>query len=205
MRKIGFSVFILAACVVNVFAQNTLPAKTDSLSKQSRLLGFTLKKAEGSAMSSAKDIVTNIYNSPELNAFYKVIKSQGIDQTFRSKGPITVFAPTNQAFAAMTPGKMDSLLKPARKYDMIALLTYHALAGIVTSKDIIRQINSNKGLATFITLTGSKLMARLDTNRNIVLIDENGGQSVISTFNLNQNNGMIHIVTGVLIPKFKNI
>ncbi|MCC8425849.1 fasciclin domain-containing protein [Mucilaginibacter sp. UR6-11] len=205
MSKITSLVCLILLAGLNVFAQNAPAVGKDSLARQPRLTSSSLKKSEGAAMSSATDIVTNIYNSPELNTFYKVVKRAGLDQTFRSKGPITVFAPTNQAFANLSAGKLDSLQRPERKYDMIAFITYHALPGVVTSKDIVHQINSNKGLATLITLTGNKLMAKLDSNHNIVLIDENGGQSVISTFNLGQNNGLIHIVTGVLMPRFKNI
>lgn len=205
MKRIAFSVCLILLGSLTLFAQNTPVAKTDSLSKQPKLVSSSLRKTEGSAMLSSTDIVNNIYKSPELSTFYKLINLAQLDQTFRSQGPITIFAPTNQAFSAMSAGRLDSLQTPARRFDMIALITYHALPGIVKSKDIVHQINANKGLATFITLTGSKLMAKLDANHNIVLIDENGGESIISTFNLDQNNGLIHIVTAVLVPKFKNI
>jgi uncharacterized surface protein with fasciclin (FAS1) repeats len=76
---------------------------------------------------------------------------------------------------------------------------------VIKAKDILHEISENNGTATFITLTGNKLMAKLDANRNIVLIDENGGQSVISKFDITQNNGVIHIINAVLIPKFKEI
>lgn len=119
---------------------------------------------------------------------------------------LTVFAPDNDAFAKLAPGKMDSLMfNTKRQPDLIALVTYHVIPGILKAKDIIHQIKANNGTATFITLTGNKLTAKLDANRNIVLIDENGGQSVISKFDIPQNNGIIHIVNAVLIPKSKEI
>jgi len=204
MRKLVFLIGLVFNGAV-LFAQATT-TNTDSTIRQApKQPPSTLKKTEGAAMLATNNIITNIYNSPELGNFYKVIQATGLSETLKSQGPITVFAPNNQAFINLTSGKLDTLLTPEHKYDLIAMVTYHTLAGKVTSKDIIHQINANKGLATFTTLTGSKLMAKLDTNRNIVLIDEHGGESVISRFDLEQNNGMIHIVTGVLVPKFKTI
>ncbi|HTH81430.1 MAG TPA: fasciclin domain-containing protein [Mucilaginibacter sp.] len=201
MRKL-----ILLICMVlyggALFAQS--PQRNDSL-KISKLKPSTLKKPDGAAMLSVNDIATNISASKELVTFYRIIQAAGITETFKSKGPITVFAPTEQAFAGLPAGKLDTLFHNDHKYDLIALVTYHALPGIVTSGDIVHQINISKGLATFITLTGNKLMAKLDANRNIVLIDENGGQSIINRFNIKQNNGLIHLINSVLIPKFKNI
>ena len=85
------------------------------------------------------------------------------------------------------------------------LLTYHAIAGRLSARDIERKINSNNGRATFTTIAGSTLIAKIDTNRNIVLIDENGGESVISKFDIQQSNGLLHIVNAVLVPKPKAI
>jgi uncharacterized surface protein with fasciclin (FAS1) repeats len=180
--------------------------KTDSLVKQQpRLTSSSIKKTEGSVMLATDDIVTNISRTPELSDFYKALQTAVLTETFKSKGPITVFAPNNKAFAGISAGKLDTLFSTDHKYDLVATLTYHAIPGIVTSKDIVHAINSNKGMATFITLGGTKLMAKLDANRNILLIDENGGQSVISRFDLPQNNGLLFIINSVLIPKFKNI
>jgi uncharacterized surface protein with fasciclin (FAS1) repeats len=204
MRKLVFLIGLLLNGAV-LLAQTTT-TNTDSTVKQaSKSSGSSLKKIEGATMLATNNIITNISTSPELSNFYKVIQATGLSETLTSQGPITVFAPNNQAFNNLTSGKLDTLLTPQRKYDLIAMITYHTLAGKVTSRDIVHQINTNKGLATFTTITGSKLMARLDTNRNIVLIDEHGGESVISKFDLEQSNGMIHIITGVLVPKFKTI
>jgi uncharacterized surface protein with fasciclin (FAS1) repeats len=198
---------ILLICVALntaiVFAQAATQV-TDSL-KTGKLKPSTLKKAEGATMQPINDIATNISASKELVTFYKIIQASGLTETFKSKGPITVFAPTEQAFAALPPGKLDTLLRTEHKYDLISLVTYHAIPGIITTGDIVHQINVSKGLATFITITGSKLMAKLDANRNIVLVDENGGQSIISRFNIKQNNGLVHLINAVVIPKFKNI
>jgi len=199
---------LLTGLILNtgtLFAQTVAASKADSINNPPQLATATLKKAEGASMLPTNDIVANIAQSPELSAFYKIIQAAGLTETFKSKGPITVFAPNNSAFSGLLAGKLDTLQMADHKYDLIALITYHSLSGIVTANDITHAINSNKGLATFITITGNKLMAKFDSNRNIVLVDENGGQSVISTFDLEQSNGLIHIITAVLIPRFKNI
>jgi uncharacterized surface protein with fasciclin (FAS1) repeats len=194
--------FFLICCGPALWAQTL---KSDSLTKQTHVSASSLKKTEGATMLATDDIVTNISRSADLSSFYKAIQAVGLIETFKSKGPITVFAPNDQAFMGTAAGKLDTLSRAEHKFDLIATLTYHAIAGIVTSKDIVHAINSNKGIATFITLGGNKLTAKLDANRNILLIDENGGQSVISRFDLAQSNGLLFIINAVLIPKFKNI
>lgn len=166
---------------------------------------LTLSKAEGAAMLSSFDVFTNIARSPELQSFYAAIQNAGLAETFKSKGPITVFAPTNQGFDLLAKGKKDTLMMADHKYDLIAFVTYHSMAGIVTARDIARAIRANKGAATLTTLTGNKLIARLDNNRNIILVDENGGQSIVSKFDLPQSNGLLHVTSAVLIPRFKTI
>lgn len=188
-----------------LLAQTNNPQNADSVARLSASAPSVLKKADGTTMLSTNDVATNISRDKELSTFNGIIQVTGLSETFKSKGPITVFAPNNQAFANLSKGKLDTLLMHERKYDLIAMVTYHALPGIVTARDIARAISSGKGTATFITLTGSKLTAKLDSNRNIILVDENGRESIVSKFDIQQSNGLIHSINGVLIPKFKNI
>ena len=160
-----------------------------------------IKIVNGTAMISSNDIIENITQSKEYTVLVSAIENAGLTETFKSKGPITVFAPTNQAFENLPAGELDTLLKPKHKYDLSYLLTYHAIAGRLTARDIARKINSNNGQATFVTIAGSKLTAKIDANRNIILIDENGGESIVSKFDIQQSNGMLHIVSAVLVPK----
>jgi uncharacterized surface protein with fasciclin (FAS1) repeats len=204
MRK---TVCLIGLLLLNywVFAQTNTAQKTDLITALPKPLQLILKKTDGSTMLPTNDAVTNIEHSADLSTFYRLIQIAGLSETLKSKGPITVFAPNNQAFADLSKGKLDTLLMDANKYDLLALITYHAIPGIVTARDISHQISAGKGTATFITLTGSKLMAKLDTNRNIILVDENGRQSIINKFDIKQDNGLIHLINAVLIPKFKNI
>lgn len=160
-----------------------------------------IKIVDGAAMISSNDIIENMALSKEYTVLINAIENAGLTETFKSKGPITVFAPTNLAFNKLPAGALDTLLKPGHKFDLNYLLTYHAIAGRLSVRDIERKINSNNGQATFTTIAGSRLTAKIDTNRNIVLIDENGGESVISKFDIQQSNGLLHIVNAVLVPK----
>jgi uncharacterized surface protein with fasciclin (FAS1) repeats len=190
---------ILLLSIYTSFAQSV--KKTDSAKTKAK----SSKQINHGAMLRTNDIATNIAKSPELSTFYKVIQATGLNETFRTRGPVTVFVPDNQAFLNLPKGKLDSLLMPGRRYDLIALVTYHSLAGEISLRNIAHQINKHKGLAKFTTLTGDNLMAKLDENKNIVLIDEHGGKSVISRADIKQNNGVVHITDAVLIPKFKEI
>jgi uncharacterized surface protein with fasciclin (FAS1) repeats len=158
-----------------------------------------LKNTNGALMSASNNITGNISSAPEFSTLASAIKTANAADTFT--GQITVFAPTNTAFEKLPAGKLDTLLLPAHNSDLANLLKYHAVAGKLSAKDIDRQIKAGNGQATFTTLSGGKLTARINANRNIVLTDENGGQSVISKFDIPQSNGLLHVITNVLVPK----
>lgn len=203
MKK-WFFVLIVTISVHTLFAQDTpktAPAVIDSVKAK----WGKVKNVNGVAMTSSNNIIENIALSKEYTTLVTAIEDAGLTETFKSKGPITFFAPTNQAFEKLPAGELDTLLKPNHKLDLNYLITSHAIVGKLSVKDIQHKINSNKGEATFRTIAGTTLTARIDANRNIVLIDDNGGQSIISKFDIQQSNGMLHIVNAVLVPKTKNI
>ncbi|MDF2433945.1 MAG: hypothetical protein JWP44_3576 [Mucilaginibacter sp.] len=197
---------VLAFLIFNgtiLFAQKTVG--TNAVNDTVRAKWGKTKIVDGAAMVSSNDVVENITLSKEYTVFVKAIENAGLTDTFKSKGPITVFAPTDMAFEKLPAGQLDTLLKPEHKLDLSMIITYHAIAGRVTAKDIAKKINSGNGLATFTTIAGSKITAKIDENRNIVLIDENGGECIISKFDVQQSNGMLHVVNAVLIPKTRAI
>ncbi|MDB5018862.1 MAG: Cell surface lipoprotein precursor [Mucilaginibacter sp.] len=194
--------FLVFNCTI-IFAQKTVV--TNTVIDTVRAKWGKTKIVDGAAMVSSNDVVENITLSKEYTVLVKAIENAGLTDTFKSKGPITIFAPTDLAFEKLPAGKLDTLLKPEHKLDLSLILTYHAIAGRVTAKDIERKINSGNGLATFTTIAGNTITAKIDGNRNIVLIDENGGESIISKFDVQQSNGMLHVVNSVLIPKTKAI
>ena len=194
---------LLAVNGIIVFGQKTVlnnPVKDSAKAKWG-----AIKITDGAAMVPSNDIIQNITLAREYTILSNAINCTGLIQTFKSKGPITIFAPTDQAFAKLPAGQMDTLLKPAHKYDLSYLITYHAIAGRFSVKDIEKLINSNNGQAFFTTIAGIKITAHIDANRNIILVDENGGESVISKFDIRQSNGMLHVVNAVLVPKNKVI
>jgi len=186
-----------------IFAQTA--AMVNPVNDSVRAKWGRVKIVDGTKMISSNDVIENITLSKEYSTLVSIIEDAGLTETFKSKGPITVFAPTNKAFEKLPAGELDTLLKANHKLDLNYLLTYHAIAGRLTVRDIARKINSGNGQATFTTIAGSKLTARIDDNRNIILIDENGGESIISKFDIEQRNGILHIVTSVLVPKPKAI
>lgn len=153
------------------------------------------------AIPLSNTITDNIARNNTLSKFFKALQIAGLSETFKSKGPITLFAPDDQAFDKITKGKLDTLLKPAHKPELIALITYHAIAGNLTSKNIIKQINAHKNTATFTTLSGGILTAKLDASHNIIFTDEMGGQSMIIQRDIKQDNGSLFIINTVLVSK----
>ena len=174
-----------------VFAQ-----KTDSTASKPG----KARNVDGAIMNPSKTIQENISASPNFSTLTSTILADTTN--IFSGNPITVFAPDNKAFGRLPAGTIDTLLLPNHKSDLLHLLKYHAIAGKVTSSDIERQIKAGNGQAKFTTLSGKTLTAKINENRNIVLTDENGGQSIISRLDVQQSNGLLFVVTQVLLPKF---
>jgi len=148
----------------------------------------------------ANTITENVAKTTTLSKFFNAMQTAGLTETFKSTGPVTLFVPDDQSFEKI-PGKLDTLLRPDHKFELIAFITYHAVAGKLTSRDIIKQVSRHKNLATFTTISGGKLTAKIDAGGNLVLIDENGGQSTVTQKDMLQSNGMLFVINAVLSPK----
>jgi uncharacterized surface protein with fasciclin (FAS1) repeats len=154
----------------------------------------------GAAMFKSKDIVDNAVNSADHTTLVAAVKAAGLVGTLKSKGPFTVFAPTNAAFEKLPAGTVETLLKPENKGMLTNILTYHVLAGKFDSNAIQKKINAGHGKAWFKAVNGGTLTAWMDGN-TLVLTDEKGGQSRVTIANVFQSNGVIHVVDSVLLPK----
>ena len=154
----------------------------------------------GAPMLKAKDIVDNAMNSQDHTTLVAAVKAAGLVATLKSKGPFTVFAPTNDAFEKLPAGTVDMLLKPENKTMLTKVLTYHVLAGKFDSDAIAKRIKAGHGKAWLKTVSGDKLTAWMDGS-TLVLTDEKGGQSRVTIANVYQSNGVIHVVDTVLLPK----
>jgi uncharacterized surface protein with fasciclin (FAS1) repeats len=200
---------ILAVTVLGLmchvgFAQQTSNTLQDTVRAAAYRQG-KVKLVSGVAMNSGRDVVYNFSQSQNYSIFINAIRNAGLTETIKSRGPITVFVPDNSAFGILPPGRMDTLMKPNHLLELVNLISYHMVPGNLKAKDIAKLIKDGNGQAVLITVAGGKLTAHIDTNRNIVLVDENGGESIISTFDIPQNNGTAHLVTKVLLPKYKVI
>ncbi|WP_461451974.1 fasciclin domain-containing protein [Mucilaginibacter sp.] len=151
---------------------------------------------------NAQSVTDSVWVSPkkELTKFAKAVNALGQKNIFNGQ-LITIFAPDNEAFDKLPASKIDSLLMPTNKAILTTLLNSHIIQGKLTSVDIAKAIHNGGGQAAFTTLAGTKLVAKINPNRNIILIDENGGQSIIKTFNISQGNIEVFIIDSVFLPK----
>lgn len=154
----------------------------------------------GAAMYSSKNIVENAVNSKDHTTLVTAVKAAGLVETLRSTGPFTVFAPTNVAFDMLPTGTVDNLVKPENKKTLTGILTYHVVAGKWNAKDIAKMIKDGNGTAEIKTVAGGKLWAMMDGNK-IVIKDETGNKAYITIKDVNQSNGVIHVIDHVLMPK----
>ena len=154
----------------------------------------------GQAMMPARDIVDNAVNSADHTTLVAAVKAAGLVETLKGKGPFTVFAPTNDAFGHLPAGTVETLLKPENKSALTKVLTYHVVAGRWDARALREQIARGGGSAELKTVSGGTLTAMLNGPANIVLRDEKGGVAGISTYDVRQSNGVIHVLDRVLLP-----
>lgn len=154
----------------------------------------------GAAMYPSKNIIENAVNSKEHTTLVAAVKAAGLVETLEGKGPFTVFAPTNMAFEALPSGTVDDLLKPENKEKLTKVLTYHVLAGEFDSKAVAAAIKAGGGKASMKTVEGEMLTFKMN-GKNLEVWDVNGGHATVTTADVYQSNGVIHVVDGVLLPK----
>jgi uncharacterized surface protein with fasciclin (FAS1) repeats len=153
----------------------------------------------GQPMYPTKDIIDNAVNSADHTTLVAAVKAAGLVDTLKGPGPFTVFAPTNEAFAKLPAGTVDTLLKPENKDMLVKILTYHVVAGRLSAAELKKEIRAGNGQATLKTVSGGTLTAMMQGS-NIVLKDEKGGMSTVTIPNVFQSNGVIHVVDTVVIP-----
>ena len=155
----------------------------------------------GASMDATKDIVTNASAAPNLSTLVAAVKAADLVATLQGAGPFTVFAPTDDAFAKLPAGAVDGLLKPEMKADLAAVLTYHVVAGNVDAAALTQQIEAGGGKAVLTTVQGAALTATPDGNGGITLTDAKGATAKVTTADVRQSNGIVHVIDSVLMPK----
>ncbi|MET0542974.1 MAG: fasciclin domain-containing protein [Variovorax sp.] len=154
----------------------------------------------GAPMLATKDIIDNAVNSKDHTTLVAAVKAAGLVETLKGPGPFTVFAPTNEAFAALPAGTVDTLLKPENKGTLTTILTYHVVPGKLDAAALSKQVMDGKGMATLKTVSGGTLTAKA-MNGKVMITDEKGGTATVTIADVYQSNGVIHVVDKVLLPK----
>nr|WP_245613315.1 fasciclin domain-containing protein [Skermanella stibiiresistens] len=155
----------------------------------------------GQSMLPSKTIVDNAVNSADHKTLVAAVKAADLVDTLRSPGPFTVFAPTDAAFSQLPPGTVGTLVRPENKQALTGILTYHVVPGRLDMMELQRRIMAGNGSATLKTVQGGTLTAMMNGPHNITLRDAAGHVADISTYDVYQSNGVIHVIDHVLMPK----
>jgi uncharacterized surface protein with fasciclin (FAS1) repeats len=164
----------------------------DKKMMKSEMSGEKTVMVGGAAMYPSKNIVENAVNSKDHTTLVAAVKAAGLVDTLQSKGPFTVFAPTNAAFGKLPAGTVDTLVKPESKATLTKILTYHVVAGKMEAASL----TDGKKLKT---VEGEELTVKLKDGK-VWIVDAKGGTSMVTIANVNQSNGVIHVVDTVLMP-----
>lgn len=163
---------------------------------------FLLMLFIGGIMSASaqKTVVDVAVSSKDHSTLVVAVKAADLVSTLQSAGPFTVFAPTNEAFAKLPKGTVENLLKPENKATLAKILTYHVIAGNLDAAAVVKAITDGKGKVTLKTVSGGKLIASLK-NGKVILTDEKGGTAIVTATDLKAENGVVHVIDTVLMPK----
>src|SRR3546814_313569 len=193
-KVIGMSVVAagLIGCAANAETGSAKMAAASS--EQTVMVG-------GAPMYPSKNIIENAVNSKDHETLVAAVQAAGLVDTLQGDGPFMVFAPTDEAFAKLPAGTVESLMKPENKLQLQKVLTYHVVQASALSDAINRMIAADGGRHPVPTIAGGKLMAENDDRGNITLTDENGRTATVTIADVRQSNGVIHVIDTVLLPK----
>lgn len=184
--KIAIRHSLIAAALV-------LGSATVALAQDNPMVG-------GAAMYPAKTIVENAVNSADHTTLVAAVKAAGLVDTLSGPGPFTVFAPTNEAFAKLPAGTVDTLVKPQNKAKLTKILTYHVVPGAISAADIAANAKAHHGTASYKTVEGEKLMFKQGPDGGWMIMDGKGDTGNITIADVRQSNGMIHVIDTVMMP-----
>ena len=153
----------------------------------------------GAAMYPSKNIIENAVNSKDHTTLVAAVKAAGLVETLEGKGPFTVFAPTNEAFAKLPAGTVDTLLKPENKATLVKILTYHVVSGDYTAADLMKMVKAGGGKATLKTVEGDPLTVS-ENGSKLFISGEKSGVAEVTIPNVKQSNGVIHVINTVVLP-----
>ena len=189
MKFVKFAIAGAAAAGLAIAALSTVP----TFAKETTVM------VGGAPMYPSKNIIQNAVNSKDHTTLVAAVKAADLVDTLSGKGPFTVFAPTNDAFAKLPAGTVDTLLKPENKGQLTQVLTYHVVPGRITANDLMEMIKKGGGKATLKTVEGAELTFEMK-NGAIWVWDAKGDAAKITIKNVMQSNGVIHVIDSVLLP-----
>lgn len=169
---------------------------------QDKMMKQDTKMVGGAEMYPTKNIVENAVNSKDHTTLVAAVKAADLVDVLSSKGPFTVFAPTNKAFEKLPKGVVETLLKPENKKQLQNILTYHVVAGKWNAKNIMKMLEKDNGKSVVKTVSGG-ILTIWSKGKDVYITDENGNSSKVTIADVNQSNGVIHVVDSVLLPKDK--
>lgn len=180
--------------MLSMLTVTLLALKTMTVNAQTVMVG-------GEQMYPKKNIIENAVNSKEHSTLVAAVKAADLVSTLQGKGPFTVFAPVNDAFENLPSGTVSNLLKPENKATLTKVLTYHVIAGNYNFDALSKAIKAGGGKSVMKTVSGGNLIFMMNGEHNITLTDETGVTANISTYDVNQSNGVIQVIDKVLMPK----
>lgn len=183
---------ILCTAVFGLMISSSLSAQCSSSSNKT-IIG-------GAEINPNKDIVSNIVQSKNHTTLVAAVKAANLVSTLQSDGPFTVFAPVNDAFENLPEGTVETLLKPENKDLLTKILTYHVVAGKLDADSIAKAIQKGNGSVTLTTVSGDKLTAMMNGDRNVILKDEGGNYANVTVYDAFQSNGVVHVLDSVILP-----
>lgn len=178
-------VAVLLVSSQSIFAQKMM--------KETKMVG-------GAEMYPTKNIVENAVNSKDHTTLVAAVKAADLVDILSSKGPFTVFAPTNAAFEKLPEGTVGTLLMAENKMMLQTILKYHVVAGKWNATDVVKMIKKGKGKAEIKTVSGGMITAWLK-GKDVYITDANGNSAKVTIADVNQSNGVIHVIDSVLLPK----
>ena len=187
-----FSLAFATACVAGTIVVASTAIARPMGTQDSVMVG-------GAAMYPSRTIIQNAMNSKDHTTLVAAVKAAGLVDTLSGPGPFTVFAPTNEAFAALPAGTVDSLLKPENKATLVKILTYHVISGRLSADDLAAKVAAGGGKAELKTVEGEVITVTKDGDQ-WAITDAKGNTAHVTIGNVFQSNGVIHVIDKVLMP-----
>jgi uncharacterized surface protein with fasciclin (FAS1) repeats len=184
---------IAAATALALTAGTAVSFSAESMSEKTVEVG-------GAPMYPSKNIVQNAVNSKDHTTLVAAVKAAGLVDTLSGPGPFTVFAPTNEAFAKLPAGTVDSLLKPENKATLTKVLTYHVVPGRMTAANLMKAVKDGEGQAKLKTVSGDWLIVKQAGPGKLSVTDAKGDVAMVTIGDVMQSNGVIHVIDTVLLP-----